>query len=156
MRTDSKLPTVQVIRWEDPPTSRKSKGRSTDPYYDAILKELIARPGQFGRVGVFNDYSSALNVQQLMKNRGCQVTTRKDTVGTETKIDVWACWPANKPISIPASTLRAIEKQNNRTIRIFWGKVPKKKSGRKKKDAGTPTAHTITLETTSNTGEKND
>lgn len=120
-----------VVRWENPPDNRRSKGRKPNPYYDAILLQLQGRPGEYARVGVFGDYGAALNVQQLLKNRGCKVTTRKDPeYVTENKIDVWACWPEGE--TVDTETSYSTEILQSQKVRLFWGKVPPKRSGIRK------------------------
>jgi hypothetical protein len=70
-------------------------------------------------VGSFETYGKALNMQQLLQNRGCHVTTRRalHTVG----VDVYAMWPGETPV--PEQVKVSPQAQ------VVWQSPPAKRAG---------------------------
>lgn len=96
----------------------RRRGRRPNPLYDAIVGQLQRRPGVFAVVGSFATYGKALNLQQLLQNRGCHVTTRKGASGD---VDVYAAWPATLPVGRhEVATV---------TVTVVWRQLPPKRAG---------------------------
>lgn len=125
-------PVVRVVRWENPPEGHQNRGRPSNPEYDAIAALLAARPGEFARLGEFRSQSKAITVQQSVKKRGCEVTSRRRVgVGDESsKTVVWARMPSKQALSLKVP-LSAIGQDVVSKVEgtLEWGDPPNKFAG---------------------------
>lgn len=119
MSSSEPLPNGNEIVWEPPPVSRGSKGRHPNPNYDSIAYELSKRPGTFALVATYPTYGKAVNVLQLLQNRGCYATTRKHP--DRTAVDLYAMWPAEAEIEP--------DKKEGDVWVLVWQNPPKKQRG---------------------------
>lgn len=83
---------ITFIGPDPPPSKAGVKTGQPNTRWNRVVNELKTRPGEWALVGE----GVSPNVQQLLKQRGCDAVTRNgrlNSARTSFVYDIYACWP---------------------------------------------------------------